>query len=423
MDTSGFLGLFDQRYDEYADELDSAASSLRSADRAIKVLPDMVGADGPRDYLLLFQNNAEIRATGGMPGSWARVHAEDGRLEMMEQGPSTEFPVAEEPVVPLTAEEVEVYGEEIGTLLPGSWLRTGLPTGRGDLGGALDKKFPDIELDGVLALDPVGMSYFLEGTGPIRVGSQTLTTSNVVDQLLNQALPRPRAEGAGRLLRGVGARDLRGRHRRPVVSGGLHRGFSTSRSRRPVPGGVVRSTQDEARLQGSRVLGELADDDGRDAARRHRAQRRHRLQDVLLPALLGRGRVAAPCDGDRQQLSARMSVNQTIPPAEAAQLPDSITGGGCYGTDPATRLVVDPHLRSGGGHDRRHLGRRHGRGRRSSRYVRVKPAGRDLDRPALVTSDDRGHHWTMESGPGQTGDGPGDLTPERGPGERTARLD
>ena len=41
----------------------------------------MAGADGPRDYLLVFQNNAEIRATGGLPGSWARLHAEDGKLE------------------------------------------------------------------------------------------------------------------------------------------------------------------------------------------------------------------------------------------------------------------------------------------------------------------------------------------------------
>ena len=42
----------------------------------------MLGGEGERRYLVAFQNNAEVRATGGMPGSLVTLTARDGRLEM-----------------------------------------------------------------------------------------------------------------------------------------------------------------------------------------------------------------------------------------------------------------------------------------------------------------------------------------------------
>ena len=71
----------------------------------------MVGADGPRDYLLVFQNNAEIRATGGLPGAWARVHAQDGKLTIVEQGAGGDFGERATPVLALSKPERAVYGQ------------------------------------------------------------------------------------------------------------------------------------------------------------------------------------------------------------------------------------------------------------------------------------------------------------------------
>ncbi len=86
LDSSGYAGSVKSRYDEYVDIVRAGRDSLASAATASKVLPSMVGSDGPRDYLLVFQNNAEIRATGGLPGSWALVHADDGKLSIQRQG-------------------------------------------------------------------------------------------------------------------------------------------------------------------------------------------------------------------------------------------------------------------------------------------------------------------------------------------------
>ena len=43
------------------------ALTTATAARAVQLLPPMLGADGPRHYLMLVQNNAEQRATGGFP--------------------------------------------------------------------------------------------------------------------------------------------------------------------------------------------------------------------------------------------------------------------------------------------------------------------------------------------------------------------
>ena len=91
LDSSGYAGVLKTRFDRYARLVAGTADALAAAETATTVLPTMIGADGPRDYLMIFQNNAEIRATGGMPGSWARVHADNGKLTLAQQGTAGDF--------------------------------------------------------------------------------------------------------------------------------------------------------------------------------------------------------------------------------------------------------------------------------------------------------------------------------------------
>ncbi len=41
-----------------------------TANRVVQLAPAMLGADGDRQYLLLFQNNAELRAGAAFPALW-----------------------------------------------------------------------------------------------------------------------------------------------------------------------------------------------------------------------------------------------------------------------------------------------------------------------------------------------------------------
>lgn len=58
-------------------------SELKEYVPAAQVAKEFGGFNGPRRYLLIFQNNAELRATGGFMGSYALVDVEGGKVEEM----------------------------------------------------------------------------------------------------------------------------------------------------------------------------------------------------------------------------------------------------------------------------------------------------------------------------------------------------
>jgi hypothetical protein len=59
-------------------QLTSFTSQLNDAGLAAKLLPPMLGGAGPRRYLVVMQDNAEVRGTGGLLGAYAIVEATTG---------------------------------------------------------------------------------------------------------------------------------------------------------------------------------------------------------------------------------------------------------------------------------------------------------------------------------------------------------
>ena len=72
-------------------KLREAAALSAKASYAVRLLPTMLGAEEKRTYLVLFQNNAEVRATGGIPGAFAVMTAHRGRISLGAQGSSTDI--------------------------------------------------------------------------------------------------------------------------------------------------------------------------------------------------------------------------------------------------------------------------------------------------------------------------------------------
>lgn len=336
LDSSGYLGVFGSRFDDYALRIDSAASSLRSADTAVEVLPNMLGAQGEREYLLIFQNNAEVRATGGLPGSWAQIHAKNGKLEIVKQGGAGDFPIADRPVLPLTDEEIEVYGEEYGVYFQDPGFSPDFQRA-GELWRAhWDLAFPRVPIDAVIAIDPVALSYLVEGTGPVQVRDKRLTRANLVAELLS----KPYIE-----LEPVDQDALFEEAARAVfnkATGNLDSpvAFVTGISRAAREGRflVAPFLDDELEaLEGTAVLGELTGDDDRvphvDIG----------LNDATGSKMSYYLRTRAEvetrsCAQGIQKLSATLTLRQSIAPAEAAKLPVSVTGGGFYGTEAGSQL-------------------------------------------------------------------------------------
>ena len=61
------------------DQLRELRSSLRDAGEVAQVLPPLLGGSGPRRYLVVVENPAEARGTGGLIGAYGVLTADRGR--------------------------------------------------------------------------------------------------------------------------------------------------------------------------------------------------------------------------------------------------------------------------------------------------------------------------------------------------------
>ncbi len=171
------------------DRVTQLDAGVKSAASATRLLPAMLGADGPRTYLLVVQNNAEIRSTGGMPGSLSLLRADDGKVRLGFRGSAVDFPPLARPVLPLTAGELDIYGPTLGEDVRDTNLTPDFPR-TGQLISAIVARGLDQDLDGVVSVDPVALSHVLLATGPVKVGEETFNAGNVVAKLLYESYQR-----------------------------------------------------------------------------------------------------------------------------------------------------------------------------------------------------------------------------------------
>lgn len=61
--------------------LGSAATSLSQFQPIVKLLPDLLGNPNPKKYLIMFQNDAELRPTGGFLTAYATMTINKGKIE------------------------------------------------------------------------------------------------------------------------------------------------------------------------------------------------------------------------------------------------------------------------------------------------------------------------------------------------------
>lgn len=171
--------------DQVADLVSNALSTVDGIETAALLLPPMLGSESPRSYLLLSLNNAELRATGGLPGAIAVIHAEDGRITLGSLSTATAIGQFDDPVLNLSASEQILYGDLLGTYMHDvnytpDFARSGA------LARAMWLERTGESVDGVLAVDPIALSYILSATGPIDAGSGiVLSSENAVDVLLS----------------------------------------------------------------------------------------------------------------------------------------------------------------------------------------------------------------------------------------------
>ena len=153
--------------------------------------PTLAGADGPKKYLVSFQNSAEARGTGGILGAFAIIEMNKGNLKVLRTGSNASLYSMSISTLPIDMppEFLRLYGNNPG-ILQNSNLSPHFPYGA-QIWMGLWKKAYNEDLDGVIAVDPSALSYILKATGPIELpNGEKITAENVVSETLERAYKR-----------------------------------------------------------------------------------------------------------------------------------------------------------------------------------------------------------------------------------------
>lgn len=179
-------------FTELHDKVGQIAATTATASRTVQLLPSMLGADGPRDYVLVIQDNAELRATGGVPRELALLHTEGGVVTVSEARPASSLGTSGAPVLPLTESESMVFGPALAADVRATTVTPDFPRSA-EIIAAMWAQRGGGDVDGVISVDPGVLALLLDDTGPVPVSAGpmadaldgALTSENVEKAMVN----------------------------------------------------------------------------------------------------------------------------------------------------------------------------------------------------------------------------------------------
>ena len=193
IDTARLLPEVSEPLQEILVIIDQAAPAMAVADKYLPTLLDIAGSGGTKTYLLIFQNNAESRATGGNPASSMVITVTDGRMGYVDQATVETFIQAGRSEMSHLDLPPETTGLYLPTLAKHSQdfnFTPDFPTTAG-LFQSLWATTTGTTVDGVISVDPVVLSHMLAVAGPVTLATgEQLTAENAVQLLLSETYKR-----------------------------------------------------------------------------------------------------------------------------------------------------------------------------------------------------------------------------------------
>lgn len=156
-------------------------SILENTALAARLVPPMMGADGPRTYFMGFQTNAEARGTGGLLGGFGILQLDKGvpTVDKLASNADLDSALA---VVDLGPEYDQQYGwANAFTDFRNSNMSSHFPY-TAEIWRSMWAEQTGTNVDGVIAIDPVALSYILGAVGPVTMpDGEVIAKDNVVE--------------------------------------------------------------------------------------------------------------------------------------------------------------------------------------------------------------------------------------------------
>ncbi|WP_460799353.1 DUF4012 domain-containing protein [Microbacterium sp. GXF0217] len=197
IDAGATLPPLEDAVDQVRDAVEEAATLVGTLHGAAVLLPSMLGADGPRSYIVAMQNNAEVRSSGGIVGAAALITADNGSIQIIRNAATTDFPAL---AVPLEVGETTraLFEEQPGRYIQNIPSILEFPEAGPLIATRWTQQFGGT-VDGVIAVDAVVAQHLVAATGPVSFGPFTADKVNILDILLSEiysAVPDAAAQDA-----------------------------------------------------------------------------------------------------------------------------------------------------------------------------------------------------------------------------------
>ncbi len=190
-------GRLSARLGRMVGRFDRAQPLLERATSTLIVLPGLLGANGPRTYLLLAQNNQELRATGGFISGVGLVRIAEGKIEEMRFQDSYAVDDLTRPHPPPPDPLRRQMGAGMLVLRDANWWPD-FPTSAQVIAG-LYQQDQGRAVDGVVAVDLITLRLLVEAIGPVQVpGYDRPVSSSNLQEMLMAYWDAPRVSAPGK---------------------------------------------------------------------------------------------------------------------------------------------------------------------------------------------------------------------------------
>jgi len=176
----GLVGQVESVRDAITERIDAYGPLLDTYVEVSAQLPAILGWDGPRRYLVLTQDPAELRPSGGLIGSYGIIAFDRGRIterRFLSVSPldgKTDYPFARPP------QELADYllGPTQSWQLADAGWSPDFPTSAQDALRLYTNESGDARIDGVLGMTTYTIDQLLKVTGPISVPDYNVTIAS-----------------------------------------------------------------------------------------------------------------------------------------------------------------------------------------------------------------------------------------------------